>query len=184
MVLYAARPDSSSIDSAKEGTTDGGLTGPTSTNKPTFALIESRSVTNQVPSIEKSEEKVDIRTVNHIRALLHALHYGYRIVGLDVETYMNRSPHVVEKARDEHVDVKTELGITVSDPFSIPKSQSLDTAALILRLKARHIRVQQYAHICNKYKPHYPVGKIGYEEHFQFGETEYATFIKTGLMLQ
>ncbi|KAF4304810.1 hypothetical protein GTA08_BOTSDO08457 [Botryosphaeria dothidea] len=125
------------------------------------------------------------RWMTDTNRLLWGLEHDAIIVAIDVEGYMGQSANCPERFKNMPVTAQPELGVSISDPLDLPRDHRHDFVERILASKARHVRVKEWAHLTNPWKPYYrEVCKYGCEECFQFGQTEFATLEETKQILR
>ncbi|KAL1617832.1 hypothetical protein SLS54_007613 [Diplodia seriata] len=117
----------------------------------------------------------DFGLTNDRERMVWALNNDALVVSIDVEEYMGKSWRAPESVRERKPTTPTEIGISISDPLSMPTDSRLDVVQRIIQSKARHVRIKELTHLTNPQRGGYDVCKEGCEDHFQFGQTEFTS---------
>lgn len=133
----------------------------------------------------KAKRAGDYTSLDHADRLVWALNNDALLVSIDVEKWMGplRKQHGRRQARK--ISTPTEMGISISDPLDLPLADRLDINQRILHSRARHVRLQELCNLTNERRPYYKdVCEQGCEQHFQFGQTEFASIEQTKQILK
>lgn len=154
---------------------------------PNWQPLASDSFADDGDSAKKGKAKRagDYKSRDHADRLVWALHNDALLVSIDVEKWMVPPWRQHGRQQARKISTPTELGISVSDPLDLPLANRLDLNQRILHSRARHVRLQELCHLTNKRMPFYKeVCKEGCEDHFQFGQTEFASIEQTKRILK
>ncbi|KAF4544281.1 Qde-2-interacting protein [Lasiodiplodia theobromae] len=133
----------------------------------------------------KAKRAVHYTSPDHADRLVWALDNDALLVCIDVEKWMVPPWMLSGLERARKISTPTELGISVSDPLDLPPADRLNLNQRILHSRARHVRLQELCHLRNPRRQYYKdVCKKGCENHFEFGQTEFASIEQTKQILR